>query len=102
MAKRTDIKVNAPSSNPHICYIPRDMERRVKYAKDKTGLSLYRILSESAGFSLSKKENIQRFKDQLKELGYKTIGEWAVVLLEDMYNNKDGVIPAPYSKEKDQ
>ena len=71
--KTPDIKVNAPSSNPHICYIPREMERKVKYAKDKTGLSLYRILSESAGFSLSKKENIHRFKDQLKEFGYKNV-----------------------------
>ena len=98
MAKRTDIKVNAPATNPHICYLPKEFERKIKYAKDKTGLSLYRILSESAGFSLSRKESIQEFKKTLKEYGYKTIGEWAAVLLEDMYANKDGVIPAPYKK----
>ena len=100
MAKRTDIKVNAPATNPHICYLPKEMERKIKYAKDKTGLSLYRILSESAGFPLSKKENIQCFKETLRELGYKTIGEWAVVLLEDIYISKDGSIPSPYKKEK--
>ena len=102
MAKRPDIKVHAPSSNPHICYIPRDMERKVKYAKDKTGLSLYRILSESAGFSLSSRESIQDFKTLLRAYGYKTIGEWAIVLLNSMYEKKDGKIPVPHQKEKAQ
>lgn len=100
MAKRDDFKIIAPSSNPHICYIPRSMEKKIKYAKNKTGLSMYRILSESAGFSLSKKENIQDFKELLRAFGYKTIGEWAVVLLEEMYENKDGIIPVPHKKEK--
>lgn len=100
--KRSDIKVHAPYCNPHICYIPREMERKVKYAKDKTGLSLYRILSESAGFSLSSRESIQDFKTLLKEYGYKTVGEWAVVLLEEMCEKKDGVIPKPHKKEKEE
>ena len=99
MAKRTDIKVIAPSSNPHICYIPREMERKIKYAKDKTGMSLYRILSASAGFPLSSRGNIQRFKQQLKDLGYKTIGEWAVIVINHMCENR-GAIPSPYQKEK--
>lgn len=102
MAKRDDFKIIAPSSNPHICYIPRNMERKIKYAKDKTGLSMYRILSESAGFALSKRENIQDFKNLLRVYGYKTIGEWAVVLLDEMYEKKDGVIPVPHKKEQEK
>lgn len=102
MKRSDDFKIMAPSTNPHICYIPKRLERKIKYAKDKTGLSVYRILSASAGFPLSNKENIHKFKQQLKELGYKTIGEWAVVLLEDMSNNKDGTIPTPYKKEQDK
>lgn len=95
MAKN-DIKVIAPSSNPHICYIPRSCEEQVKYVKEKTGKSMYRILCESAGVTLSTKEKIKQFKENLRKLGYRNIGEWAVELIDKLYYMKEITeIPKP-------
>ena len=101
MGKRNDIKVNAPASTPHVCYIPREYAQKVAYAKKKTGKSLYRILCVSAGESLSTKEDIYKFKNTLRSFGYKTIGEWAVVLLDVIYENHGETIPTPFHKKKE-
>lgn len=93
---KTDIKVNAPSSNPHICYIPREYEDLVKSVKAQTGKSMYRLLCESAGTTLSTKEKIKQFKAKLKSFGYKNIGEWAVELLDILSESEDITnIPTP-------
>ena len=80
--KRDDIKVVAPAKNPHICYIPRSYEARVIRAKDKTHLSMYRMICESAGEVLSEKSKIHSFKKRLRLLGYKTIGEWVTEMID--------------------
>ena len=96
------IKITAPASNPHICYIPKELEQKVKVLKKKTGLSLYRIICTSVGMSLSDKEKIKDCKQKLKELGYKNIGEWVVILINKMYDEKKYEnIPEPFKKEKE-
>ena len=102
MGKRNDIKVNAPATNPHICYIPREYGQRVTYAKRKTGKSLYRLLCTSIGQSLSTKEDIQKAKELLRTYGYKTIGEWAVVMLDGIVTSAGEEIPVPKKKEKSE
>ena len=94
------IKVVAPANNPHICYIPRGYEKTVAFVKRKTGMSLYRIICASAGFSLSDKTKIQAFKHTLKQLGYKNIGEWVTRLLDIICETEDyRNIPKPTKKE---
>jgi hypothetical protein len=99
MRTKDNIKVVAPANNPHICYIPKAYEQKIAYVKRHTGKSLYRLLCASAGYSLGTKEQIATFKKHLKTLGYKTIGEWAMDMLDIIYNTKDFKdIPQPTQK----
>ena len=101
MKTKDNIKVVAPANNPHICYISREYEKTIAFVKRKTGMSMYRLICASAGHSLSTKESIQQFKQHLKKLGYKTIGDWVACMLDIIcktgeYKN----IPKPVKKEK--
>lgn len=99
--QKDKIKVTAPASNPHICYIPKELEQQVKAIKKKTGMSLYRIICTSVGITLSDKEKIKACKKKLKALGYKTIGEWVAILITKIYESKEYTeIPEPIKKEK--
>ena len=93
------IKVVAPASNPHICYISSELSDRVKLVRVKTKKSLYKLICESAGHSLRIKEDIYAFKGRLKKLGYKTIGEWVEEMIIQMCSSEDFVnIPKPKKK----
>ena len=101
MVSPNSIKIVAPANNPHICYIPRGYERTVAFVKRKTGMSMYGIICASAGYRLSSKEKIQEFKRTLKQLGYKTIGEWVTRMLDIMCETEEYThIPKPIKKEK--
>lgn len=101
MRNKDSIKVVAPANSPHICYIPRGYEKTVAFVKRKTGMSMYRIICASAGHSLSDKEKIQAFKQELKRLGYKTIGDWVTCMLDIICKTEDYQnIPKPIKKEK--
>lgn len=98
--KTKDIKVVAPANSPHICYIPKDYDLKIALVKKHSGKSLYRLLCASAGHPLGTKEQIREFKDHLRTLGYKTIGEWAVVMLDTICESGDYKnIPKPTKKE---
>lgn len=98
--KKDNIKVVAPANSPHICYIPRGYEKTVAFVKRKTGMSLYRIICASAGYSLSDKDKIQTFKRSLRQLGYKTIGDWVTRMLDIICETEDYKnIPKPIKKE---
>ena len=100
MPTKNDIKVVAPANNPHICYIPRSYESKVQYVKKNTGLSVYRMICVSAEETLSDKSKISKFKRRLRGLGYKTIGEWVVKMIDIIYETKDFEnIPKPMKKE---
>ena len=100
MGNKNIIKVVAPLSNPHICYVPKEYEQKIAYVKKRTKMSLYKLICESAGRSLRTKEEIHKFKTDLKALGYKTIGDWVVCMIDYMYNNGCESIPKPIKKEK--
>lgn len=94
------IKVVAPATNPHICYISRELLPKVKAIKENTNRSLYGIICASAGTSLGSKENIHKFKKQLKSYGYKNIGEWVEELIDMMYTSGNyEEIPQPKKRE---
>ena len=81
MANIKKIKISAPATNPHICYI-----------KKETGLSAYKLLEICSGCDLSSKESILKAKTKLRKDGWHTIGEWAeslIVTLIDMYNQNN-------------
>ena len=95
------IKVCAPADNPHICYLGKEMEQHIRYVKKHSGKSLYKIICESAGHSLRTKGDIHAFKEHLKRLGYKTIGEWVTELIYRLVETGDFEnIPKPTRKEK--
>lgn len=84
------IKVSAPRSNPHICYIPKEYKEQIEIIKKQTGLSLYALLCKCSKSNLSTLENIKKFKKEVKKRGFKTIGEWAVALIHTLdSSNKD-------------
>ena len=90
------IKIVAPASNPHICYISSELSDRVKLVRARTRKSLYKLICESAGHSLRIKEDIHAFKGRLKKLGYKNIGEWVEEMIIQMCSSGDFVnIPKP-------
>jgi hypothetical protein len=95
------IKVMAPADNPHICYLDKEMEQSVRYVKKHTGKSLYKIICESAGHSLRTKGDIHAFKEHLRRLGWKTIGDWVTEMLNRIIESGDFEnIPKPTRKEK--
>lgn len=98
---KDSIKVVAPANSPHICYIPRGYEKTVAFVKRKTGMSMYRLICASAGHHLTDKTKIQAFKQYLRQLGYKTIGEWVTRMLDIICETEDYQnIPKPIKKEK--
>ena len=100
MGSKDNIKVVAPLNSPHICYIPKEYEQKISFVKKRTKMSLYRIICESAGKSLRTKEEIHKFKSELKLLGYKTIGDWVTYMIDYMYKNGCEEIPKPIKREK--
>lgn len=80
------IKVVAPRNNPHICYIPKEWASKIQAIKISSGLSLYQILSLNANQPLDTTEHIKEFKKSIQKKGYKTIGDWAVVVINTMYD----------------
>lgn len=94
MANIKKIKISAPATNPHICYIDYKYKEDLKNIKKETGLSTYKLLEICSGCDLSTKENIHQAKAKLRKEGWRTIGEWAeslIVLLIDLYN-QDNII----------
>lgn len=85
------IKVSAPRENPHICYISREYEQRVKDIRRETGMSLYSLLCTCSGYSLSSKENIKKFKEKVRKNGFKNIGEWAESLIDMLHENLEDI-----------
>lgn len=79
------IKVSAPAQNPHICYIHREYRDKINAIKDKTGMSLYNLLCVCGNTTLRKQEQIKEFKKELKQKGFKHIGEWAEMLVDFLY-----------------
>lgn len=75
------IKVSAPASNPHICYISPEYKEIISVAKKITGNSLYKILCAAAGKNLNTPSRISSFKSEVKQRGFRNIGEWAEHLL---------------------
>lgn len=80
------IKVSAPRSNPHICYIPEEYRNKINYVRKLTGKSLYNILAECSGADLSTMESIKRYKLSLRKQGFRNIGEWSVRLIDMLYS----------------
>lgn len=70
------IKIIAPATNPHICYVSKEFDDKIKYIKNRTKKSLYAIICASAGTPLNTKERIHEFKQRLKDLGWRNIGDW--------------------------
>lgn len=85
------IKVSAPRENPHICYISREYEDKVKQIRKITGMSLYSLLCTCSGYLLNEKKNIRDFKEKLKKLGFKNIGEWAECLINFVFENLENL-----------
>lgn len=83
------IKVSAPRTNPHICYIPKEYKEQIEAVKKQTGLSLYALLCKYSGSSLNTTERIKKFKSIVRKHGFRTIGEWAVELILALYNGTD-------------
>lgn len=76
------IKISAPATNPHVCYIDNKYKEDLNRIKKETGLSAFRILEICSGYSLNTREKIKAAKAALKKQGWHTIGEWAEALIE--------------------
>jgi hypothetical protein len=85
------IKVSAPRENPHICYIGREYESKVKEIRKATGMSLYNLLCSCSGYLLNEKENIRNFKEKLRKNGFKNIGDWAECLIDFLFDHIEEV-----------
>ena len=81
------IKVSAPAHNPHICYIPEEYKDKIEFLKKASNMSLYRILCLNAGKPLKTTEQIHDFKQDLRKQGYRNIGDWAVKLIDTLYED---------------
>lgn len=79
------IKVCAPAHNPHICYIPNTYKEKIDFLKKSTHMSLYRILCMNAKRPLKTTEQIHEFKQELRKSGYRNIGDWAVEIIDTLY-----------------
>lgn len=92
MANIKKIKISAPATNPHICYIDYKYKEDLARIKKETGLSAYKLLEICSGCDLSSKESILKAKTKLRKDGWHTIGEWAeslIVMLIDTYNQNN-------------
>lgn len=87
----TKIKVSAPMVNPHICYISREYNQKIKDIKKETGMSLYNLLCVCSGYSLNSKDIILKFKKRIRKKGFKTIGEWAECLIDMLHVDLENI-----------
>lgn len=85
--KKNKIKISAPRENPHICYIPEDRREAIAKIKEKTGMSLYRVLCTVSHRELRDKDTIHKFKSEVRKKGFKDIGEWATALVDLLYES---------------
>lgn len=85
------IKISAPRENPHVCYISREYDQKIKDIKKATGMSLYNLLCTCSGYSLNSKETIKKFKEEVRKKGFKTIGEWAECLIELLHGSVENI-----------
>lgn len=85
------IKISAPRENPHICYVGKEYSEKIKDIKNTTGMSLYTLLCTCSGHTLGDRENIKKFKEQVRENGFKNIGEWAECLIEFIHDHLDDI-----------
>lgn len=85
------IKIAAPRENPHICYIGRDYEQKIKDLRKATGMSFYNLLCTCSGYLLNSKENIRKFKEETRKNGFKNIGEWAECLVELLHQSIENI-----------
>ena len=85
------IKISAPRSNPHICYISREYEEQIKALRRLTKMSTYAMLCEVSGYDLSFSENIAKFKAQCREKGFRNIGDWATEVVRVLYEARDHI-----------
>jgi hypothetical protein len=85
------IKVSAPRENPHICYVSREYSDKIKEIKQTTGMSFYTLLCTCSGYLLNSRENIKNFRNQVRENGFKNIGEWAECLIEFIHDHLDDI-----------
>ena len=87
----TKIKVSAPRENPHVCYLNREYEDKIKEIRAATGMSLYTLLCTASGKRLNEKESIKKFKEKVRKDGFRTIGEWAEALLDMLHAQLDHI-----------
>jgi hypothetical protein len=85
------IKISAPRENPHICYVGRDYEQKIKDIKKETGMSLYTLLCTCSGYLLNEKESIKNFKDSVRKNGFRNIGEWAEALIDLLHESLENI-----------
>lgn len=85
------IKIAVPKENPHICYISRDYEQKIKDLKKATGMSFYNLLCTCSGYLLNSKENIRKFKEETRKNGFKNIGEWAESLIDLLHGSVENI-----------
>lgn len=77
-------KVNSPSL--HICYIDENYRDKLEYIKNRTGLTVYKILCMSIGTELDTKEKVIKLRKRLKEYKFKNIGNFYEKLIDYLYN----------------
>lgn len=85
------IKVSAPRENPHICYVSREYGQKIKDIKQTTGMSFYTLICTCSGYLLNSRENIKNFRDQVRENGFKNIGEWAEALIDLLHQSLENI-----------
>ena len=85
------IKISAPRSNPHVCYINKEYQQKIIDIRKTTKLSLYALLCTCCGYSLDTTEHIKEAKQALKKQGFKTIGVWAEALLDFLWDNIEDI-----------
>ena len=85
------IKVSVPRENPHVCYISRDYQQKVKDIREVTGMSLYNLLCVCSGSTLKDKASIKKFKDKVRKDGFKNIGDWAEDLISLLHSQLDSI-----------
>lgn len=85
------IKISAPRSNPHVCYIHKEYSEKIKELRKATKMSLYALLTLCCGYPLDTTEHIKEAKQQLRKQGFKTIGDWAEALIDLLYNSIEDI-----------
>lgn len=92
------LKILAPAQNPHICFVDRKYKNAIQELKQVTGKTFYSLLCTCANCRLNNKENIKKFKEHVRGLGYKNIGDWAEHLIVYLYDRIDSLNEIDLSK----